>query len=133
MRRGDLLSEREMQEPAYLTRLRANSRKRLDGFPAAPVGSRKDGGFLIPDGDRNDYDFARLESAVAALLDRHEQLRSENAKLRRELVEKKRRIRRLDEQVLEANQRRQDVGKHIDELIAQIDQLDAQFESQDEP
>ena len=42
------------------------------------------------------------------------------------------RNRRVDEQLLEANQRRQDVGKHIDELIAQIDQLDAQFESQEE-
>ncbi len=69
---------------------------------------------------------------MAALLDRQEQLKSENAALRRDGVERERRVRRLDEQLLEANQRRQDVGKHIDELIAQIDQLDAQFESQEE-
>ena len=90
------------------------------------------GGLLIPDGDRNDYNFARLERAVAALVDRHERLRSENVALRHDLLERERRIRHLDEQLLEANQRRQDVGKRIDELIAQIDQLDAQFESQDE-
>ena len=110
----------------------ANLRKQLDGFPAFPVRSRQDGGFLIPDGSHNDYDFARLERAVAALVDCHEHLRNENAALRRDLFEKEQSIRNLDEQLLEANQRRQDVGKHIDELIAQIDQLDAQFESQEE-
>jgi chromosome segregation ATPase len=69
---------------------------------------------------------------VAALVGHHERLRNENSALRRDLFEKEQRIRHLDEQLLEANQRRQDVGKHIDELIAQIDQLDAQFESQEE-
>ena len=69
---------------------------------------------------------------MAALVGRHEHLRNENAALRRDLFEKEKSIRNLDEQLLEANQRRQDVGKHIDELIAQIDQLDAQFESQEE-
>jgi len=62
----------------------------------------------------------------------YEHLRSENAALRGDVHEKNRRIRHLDAQVLEANQRRQDVRKHIDELIAQIDQLDAQFDSQEE-
>ena len=61
-----------------------------------------------------------------------ERLREENATLRSDVFDKEQRIRRLDEQLLEANQRRQDVGKHIDELIAQLDQLDAQFESQEE-
>jgi chromosome segregation ATPase len=69
---------------------------------------------------------------VAALVDSHERLRSENVALRHDLLEREQRIRHLDEQLLEANQRGQDVGKRIDELIAQIDQLDAQFESQDE-
>jgi len=81
---------------------------------------------------KNDYDFDRLERGVADLLDRYERLQSENAKLRRKLSEKDQRIRHLDGQLIEANQRRQDVGKRIDELIAQIDQLDAQFERQDE-
>jgi septal ring factor EnvC (AmiA/AmiB activator) len=118
--------------PRLCRRCSANFRKQLDGFPAFPVRSRQDGGFLIPDGSHNDYDFERLERAVAALVGRHEHLRDENAALRRDLSEKEQRIRHLDEQLLEANQRRQDVGKHIDELIAQIDQLDAQFESQEE-
>jgi chromosome segregation ATPase len=86
----------------------------------------------IPGDGPNDYDFERLERAVAALVADHEHLRSDMAALRGELHEKNQRIRHLDAQVLEANQRRQDVGKHIDELIAQIDQLDAQFESQEE-
>jgi septal ring factor EnvC (AmiA/AmiB activator) len=106
--------------------------KGIDGFPASPVGSCHEGGLLIPDGTRKDYNFARLERAVAALVDSHERLRNENVALRHDLLESERRVRHLDEQLLEANQRRQDVGKRIDELIAQIDQLDAQFESQDE-
>ena len=106
--------------------------KGIDEFPASPVGSCREGGLLIPDGDRKDYNFARLERAVAALVDCHERLRSENVALRHDLLEREQRIRNLDEELLEANQRRQDVGKRIDELIAQIDQLDAQFESQDE-
>jgi septal ring factor EnvC (AmiA/AmiB activator) len=69
---------------------------------------------------------------VGALVGHHEYLRNENAALRRKLSERDQRIRKLDGQILEANQRRQDVGKHIDELIAQIDQLEAQFESQEE-
>jgi chromosome segregation ATPase len=69
---------------------------------------------------------------VAALVASHEQLRGENAELRQSLREKERHIGRLDEKLLTANQRRQDVGKRIDDLIAQIDQLDAQFESKEE-
>ena len=38
-----------------------------------------------------------------------------------------RRIRGLEEQLLEANQKRQDVAKRIDELISQLDHLDAQL------
>jgi hypothetical protein len=34
----------------------------------------------------------------------------------------------LEAQLLEANQRRQDTAKRVDELIAQLDQLDAQLE-----
>ena len=43
----------------------------------------------------------------------------------RPLARRTERIRTLEGEILEANQRRQDVGKRIDELIAQIDQLDA--------
>jgi len=104
----------------------------LTGFPSPRYDRRWTGGLLIPDGGQRDYDFERLERGVADLLDRFERLQSENATLRRKVSEKNQRIRHLDEQLIEANQRRQDVGKRIDELIAQIDQLDAQFETQDE-
>ena len=57
--------------------------------------------------------------------------RLENAALRRELEQRSQRIRALDGKLLEANQKRQDVAKRIDELIAQIDQLDASFDSVD--
>jgi chromosome segregation ATPase len=89
-------------------------------------------GGLISDGDRGNYDFERLEAAVASLVERQQLLRSANAALRVELNESGQRVRQLEEQLRDANQRRQDVGKHIDELIAQIDQLDVQFESQGE-
>jgi septal ring factor EnvC (AmiA/AmiB activator) len=89
------------------------------------------GGF-ISDGDPGNYDFERLEAAVASLVERQQLIRSANAALRVELNESGQRVRQLEEQLRDANQRRQDVGKHIDELIAQIDQLDVQFESQGE-
>jgi chromosome segregation ATPase len=57
--------------------------------------------------------------------------RLENVALRRELEHKSQRIRALDGKLLEANQKRQDVAKRIDELIAQIDQLDSSFDSVD--
>lgn len=57
--------------------------------------------------------------------------RLENLALRRDLEHKSQRIRALDGKLLEANQKRQDVAKRIDELIAQIDQLDSSFDSVD--
>jgi len=66
------------------------------------------------------------------LVVRYEKLQSENLELRRTLHEQEQHARSLDTKIREANQRRQDVGKHIDDLIAQIDQLDARFETQDE-
>lgn len=46
-----------------------------------------------------------------------------------EIDEKSERILALEGQLLEANQRRQDVAKRIDELIAQMDSLDAQLQT----
>ena len=69
---------------------------------------------------------------MAALLVRYERLQSENHKLRKTLREQEQHVRGLDAKIREANQRRQDVGKHIDDLIAQIDQLDARFETHEE-
>jgi hypothetical protein len=47
--------------------------------------------------------------------------------LRTALAEGGQRIRTLDSKLIEANQRRQDAYKRIDELIAHLDQLDAQL------
>ena len=51
--------------------------------------------------------------------------------MRRKVEEKTRRIRSLEGQLLEANQRRQDVTKRIDEMIAQLDHLEAQLRKSD--
>ncbi len=77
---------------------------------------------------RSAHDFARLERAVVALIDRGREIQTDNARLRSELTERDARIRDLDEKVLEINQRRQDTIKRIDDLIAQMDQLDGQLE-----
>lgn len=57
----------------------------------------------------------------------HQRLQQEQSALREDLEKKERRIRELDEQLLDANQRRQEAGKRIEELITQLDHLDAQF------
>ena len=51
-----------------------------------------------------------------------------NAQLRGEVDTQRRRLRSLEGQLLGANQKRQDVAKRIDELIAQIDHLDGEFD-----
>jgi chromosome segregation ATPase len=97
---------------------------RLDPNRAEPSGG--DGGLA----DRQ-RDFERLESAVIALARRHQQTIRDNEKLRREIEERDRRIRALESETLELNQRRRDVAKRIDDLLAQIDQIDAQVAAGD--
>ena len=87
------------------------------------------GVLLISDDHRDVFDFERLERVVAALVAAHRELSVENVGLRVRLEEKARGIRSLEGQLLEANQKRQDVSKRIDELIAQLDHLDAQLAS----
>ena len=65
---------------------------------------------------------------MGTLTSQHEALRNEVRALRGDLGERNQRIRALEAQLLEANQRRQDTCKRVDELIAQLDQLDAQLE-----
>jgi len=81
--------------------------------------------------DFQDYSFARLERAIGTLMEQYLQLQAENDKLCQELQDRERRVHALDEALLEANQRRQDVLKRVDDLVAQLDQLDAGLESQD--
>lgn len=73
------------------------------------------------------YDFERLERVVRALVDEHRRLRQENTALREDVRQQGASLRSLEGQLLAANQRRQDVSKRIDELIAQVAQLDEQF------
>jgi chromosome segregation ATPase len=82
----------------------------------------------IPEIADKSYDFTRLERAVRALAEECRRRQAESASLRNDLVDKGRRIRALDEQLLHANQLRQDVAKRVDELIARIDALDAQLD-----
>ena len=65
---------------------------------------------------------------MGTLTSQHEALRNEVRALRGDLGERNQRIRVLEAQLLEANQRRQDTCKRVDELIAQLAQLDAQLE-----
>lgn len=69
---------------------------------------------------------------MTKLVERQRRLERENVAMRSELDEKHRRLRDLDVRILEANQRRQDVVKRIDELITQIDHLGAQLDAQAE-
>ena len=78
---------------------------------------------------RQAYDFDRLERAVAELARAHQRQRDENAALRRKLEQVTARVRFLDGQLFEANQRRTDVAKRVDELIAQLDHLEGQLAS----
>ncbi len=67
---------------------------------------------------------------MAALVEDHSRLRRENAALQVEVDAKTQHAHLLDGKLLEANQRRQDIAKRIDELITQIDQLGAQLDAQ---
>lgn len=66
---------------------------------------------------------------MSRLSDAYRQQLEEGSGLRRKLEEKNQRIRTLEGQLLEANQKRQDVAKRIDELIAQIGHLEGQLGS----
>ena len=74
------------------------------------------------------YDLDRLERAVAALIDgSRAPAPGEPAAARAARRPRSQRIQALEAELRHANQRRQDIAKRIDELIAQIDQLDAQL------
>jgi chromosome segregation ATPase len=75
------------------------------------------------------YDLDRLERAIAGLVEDNARLREAASEMRHALDERTARIVRLEGELRESNQRRQDVAKRIDELISQMDALDAQLAS----
>ena len=102
-------------------------RLRLTGFRHRRYASFQGDPSISAD-DRNVYDFERLERAVDALADECRVQRGLNAQLRGEVDTQRRRIRSLEGQLLEGNQKRQDVAKRLDEVIAQIDHLEGEFD-----
>jgi chromosome segregation ATPase len=76
-------------------------------------------------------EFERLERGVGELVRLSGDLRAENDRLRRDLVARDERVQRLERLLREANQRRQDAVKRIDELMTWIDRLDASLSSED--
>lgn len=84
-------------------------------------------GSTAPGHSSSDPDFERLERAVAALVERHRCALLENERLRELLEERERRLGIAEEQILTLNQRRQDVAKRVDDLIAQILLLESQL------
>ena len=59
-------------------------------------------------------------------MNRHRELLIDNASLRDQIVLRDEKVLSLEAQIRELNQRRQDVTKRIDDLIAQIEQVESQ-------
>jgi chromosome segregation ATPase len=72
--------------------------------------------------------FERLEALVRELVERHRRLAAEHARLREGVKERDARIRTLDSQLVELNQKRKDAAKRIEELIEQIAGVEAELE-----
>lgn len=98
----------------------------LDAFPRSSVRSVVTGD-VISSADRNAYDFERLERVVGDLVRAYQHQVDENSTLRRKLEQQTRELRALESQLLDSNQRKQDVAKRVDELISQLDHLDGQL------
>lgn len=72
-------------------------------------------------------EWERLERAVVELASRHAALRQEQARLIEALGASERRVAELEAELREANQRRTDVAKRIDDLVGQLDQIETRF------
>ena len=69
---------------------------------------------------------------MAALVEQHERMQKSALELRTGIRERDERIRGLEEELLQANQSRKDVGKRIDELIGQIDQIESGLQASED-
>lgn len=71
-------------------------------------------------------DIDRLEAAIRKLVERHREILIDNTSLREQIVLRDEKVLVLESEIRDLNQRRQDVAKRIDDLIAQIEQLENQ-------
>ena len=71
-------------------------------------------------------EFDRLEAAIRKLVERHRELLIDNASLREQIVLRDEKVLALEAELRDLNQRRQDVTKRVDDLIAQIEQIENQ-------
>ena len=78
------------------------------------------------------YDYPRLQRAVEALLEAHEQLRRENEEFREALEQRQGRILDLEGALREQQQRRADAITRIDALVGQLEDLDGRLERAEE-
>lgn len=69
-------------------------------------------------------DFQRLESAVRRIVAELQRYRSENRSLQIRCEEQSRKLRHVEQQLLDANQGRQEVARRLDEVIAQLEHLE---------
>ncbi len=74
-----------------------------------------------PERSQREGDLARLERGVRKLVEQLEAAQSRNQQLERDLKARESRLHELEAEILSANQRRQDVVKRIDDLVAWID------------
>ncbi len=68
----------------------------------------------------------RLEAAIQKLVARHREFLVDNASLREQILLRDAKMLALEAEIRDLNQRRQDVTKRIDDLIAQIEQIENQ-------
>jgi peptidoglycan hydrolase CwlO-like protein len=71
--------------------------------------------------------FERLDALVRSLVDRHRALTAHQKQLRERVAQREARIKTLDAQLVQSNQRRRDAAKRIDELVAQLDRVEAEI------
>lgn len=68
-------------------------------------------------------DLARLERGVRKLVEQLQATQRENEQLQRDLEAREGRIHEFEAQLLDANQRRQDAIKRIDDLVQWVDRV----------
>lgn len=78
------------------------------------------------------FDYARLEQAIGSLLEDHAKLQTQNRSLRSTVGERETKVAKLEELLLDSNQKREDAIKRIDDLVSRLEQIDAALERADE-